>query len=102
MKIKTLFLMTFLSSTAFAAGEYDFDYDNRNDMRGAWFVCGFTAFTEGDCPEVFEKCWQPPMIYLRCNRHGCSTRSYCTNPPSFTMSNRDVQRANQNAASMNQ
>jgi len=49
-------------SASVSASEFDFDYDDKNDMRGAYFMCSTTGFTQGDCPKVYQKCWLPPMI----------------------------------------
>lgn len=76
-------------SLSASAGEYDFDWKDRNHMRGAWTMCATTGFTEGDCPKVFQKCWQPPMIYRK--RH--KTRTYCKDDPDFFMGQEDTDRA---------
>jgi hypothetical protein len=76
----------FLSTTVIASSEYDFDYGDKNKMRGAWTACATTGFTEGDCPTVYEKCWQSPMTH----HHGDKT--YCTDPPDFSVSDDDKNR----------
>lgn len=76
------------SSSAFAGGEFDFDWKDKNDMRGAWMMCSTTGFTEGDCPKVYTKCWQPPMIYRKKKK----IKTYCTGAPNFSVSDSDVER----------
>jgi len=76
-----------------AAGDYDFDYGDKNKMRGAWFMCSTTGFREGDCPEVFKKCWLPPMTY----RKNHKTKTHCEEPPDFTSSQEDADKAHADA-----
>jgi len=79
--------------SAAAADEFDFDWNNKNDMRGAWLMCATTGFTQGECPKVFERCWQPPMIYRK--RH--KIRTYCTGTPQLSMNEADSERVRQEA-----
>ncbi|CAM5364114.1 hypothetical protein [Pseudomonas aeruginosa] len=76
-----------LAGNAFA-GEFDFDWNDKNDMRGAWKMCATTGFTEGDCPKVYQKCWEPPMIYKKKKK----IRTYCKDSPSFGVSDSDKDR----------
>lgn len=87
--MKRLILIGMLfSGVAVAGSEFDFDYDDKNDMRGAWQACATTGFTQGDCPKVYQKCWQPPMIYR--NKHKAKT--YCVDRPNFNVSDSDKDR----------
>lgn len=70
------------------ASEFDFDYNDKNDMRGAWKMCATTGFTQGDCPKVYQKCWQPPMIYRKKRK----TKTYCVDEPGFSVSEDDKNR----------
>ena len=76
-----------------AKDPYSFSYGNKNDMRGAWFMCATTAFREGDCPKVFRRCWRPPMIYIK--RSGLKTRvkTYCSELPNFVWQDSDTDAA---------
>lgn len=74
--------------------ESDFDWNNREHMRGAWKMCATTGFIEGDCPEVHRRCHQRPMVYWRRGR----VRSHCTEEPNFNMSDTDVRNALEMAA----
>ncbi|AZG89404.1 hypothetical protein N032_28040 (plasmid) [Pseudomonas syringae pv. pisi str. PP1] len=76
------------SATA-TASEFDFKWNDKNDMRGAYMMCSTTGFTQGDCPEVYQKCWQPPMVYRK--KHKLKT--YCTGTPNFTSTDSDRDRA---------
>jgi len=76
------------SSSAFAGSEFDFDWNDKNDMRGAWMMCATTGFVGGDCPKVYVKCWRPPMIYRK--KHKIKT--YCVDAPNFSMTEEDVDR----------
>ncbi len=76
------------SSSAFAGSEFDFDWNDKNDMRGAWMMCSTTGFTEGDCPKVYTKCWKPPMIYRKKKK----IKTYCVDAPNFSVSDSDVER----------
>ena len=69
-------------SASVSASEFDFDYNDKNDMRGAYFMCSTTGFTQGDCPKVYQKCWLPPMIYRKKHR----TKTYCVDAPNFSVS----------------
>lgn len=69
--------------------QYDFDDRNRNDMQGAWTMCATNGFSDGDCPSIYRKCWQPPMIYYR---HG-HLKTYCVKAPSFSGTQADGQKA---------
>lgn len=75
-------------SASVSASEFDFDYNNKNDMRGAYFMCSTTGFTQGDCPKVYQKCWLPPMIYRKKRK----TKTYCVDAPSFSVSDSDRDR----------
>ncbi len=77
-----------LVGNAFAGSEFDFDWNDKNDMRGAWKMCATTGFTEGECPKVYQKCWQPPMIYKKKKK----IRTYCKDSPSFSVSDSDKER----------
>ncbi len=88
--MKRLILIGMLfSGVAVAGSEYDFDYDDKNDMRGAYQACATTGFTQGDCPKVKVKCWQPPMIYRKKHK----TKTYCVDAPNFTSNESDKDRA---------
>lgn len=69
-------------SASVSASEFDFDYNDKNDMRGAYFMCSTTGFTQGDCPKVYQKCWLPPMIYRKKHK----TKTYCVDAPNFSVS----------------
>lgn len=87
--MKRLILIGMLfSGFAVAGSEFDFDYDDKNDMRGAWQACATTGFTHGDCPKVYQKCWQPPMIYRKKHK----TKTYCVDRPNFGVSDSDKDR----------
>ena len=75
-------------SGSISASEFDFDYDDKNDMRGAYTMCATTGFTQGDCPKVYQKCWQPPMTYRKKRK----TRTYCVDSPNFSVSDSDKDR----------
>ncbi|MCF3195891.1 MULTISPECIES: hypothetical protein [Pseudomonas] len=75
-------------SASVSASEFDFDYDDKNDMRGAYFMCSTTGFTQGDCPKVYQKCWLPPMIYRKKHK----TKTYCVDAPNFSVSDSDKDR----------
>ena len=77
-----------VSSAAVAGSEFDFDWNDKNDMRGAWEMCETTGFTEGGCPTVYTKCWQPPMIYKKKKK----IRTYCKDDPKFSVSESDKDR----------
>lgn len=72
-----------------SSGEYDFDWDSRNDMRGAWLMCATTGFTYGKCPKVFIKCWKPPMIYI--TKTG-KIKTHCIKAPKFSVSKSTAKR----------
>mgnify|MGYP003617744541 FL=1 len=72
-------------SASVSASEFDFDYNDKNDMRGAYFMCSTTGFTQGDCPKVYQKCWLPPMIYRKKHK----TKTYCVDAPNFSVSDSD-------------
>ena len=95
MKFKALTALTVLlvSGVAEAGSAYDFDYKDKNHMRGAYTMCATTGFTQGDCPKVLEKCWKPPMIYKK--KHKIKT--YCTGTPSFSTSQEDIDMAHDEA-----
>ena len=76
-------------SVSASAGEFDFDWKEKNDMRGAYTMCATTGFTQGDCPKVYQKCWLPPMIYRKKHK----TKTYCVDAPNFTSSEDDKNRA---------
>jgi len=78
------------SPTLSYANPYQFDFKNKNHMRGAWFLCGMVAFSKGECPKVFRKCWQPPLLEIK--RKGLKTKivTTCWKPPSFKMSQKDI------------
>lgn len=86
-------LLTFGVATTAFAGDYDFDYGDKNKMRGAWKMCATKGFNGGDCPKVYQKCHVPPMIY---HHHG-HTKSYCTDEPSFGSSEEDNTKAHDEA-----
>lgn len=87
--MKRLFLIGMLfSGVAVAGSEFDFDWDDKNDMRGAWQACATKGFIGGDCPKVKVKCGQPPMIYHRRGK----TKSYCVDSPKFGVSDSDKDR----------
>lgn len=88
MRIIILVSAMLLSSGAWAAG-YDFDWKNTNDMRGAWMMCATTGFTQGECPKVFTKCWQPPHIYKKKKK----IKTRCTGSPSFSSTEADGEAA---------
>lgn len=73
---------------AFAGSEFDFDWDDKNDMRGAWMMCATTGFTGDGCSKVYQKCWQPPMIYRKKHK----TKTFCEDPPDFSVSESDKNR----------
>ena len=75
-------------SASVSASEFDFDYDDKNDMRGAYFMCSTTGFTQGDCPKVYQKGWLPPMIYRKKHK----TKTYCVDAPNFSVSDSDKDR----------
>lgn len=75
-------------SASVSAGEFDFDYNDKNDMRGAYFMCSTTGFTQGDCPKVYQKCWLPPMTYRKKHK----TKTYCVDAPNFSVSDSDRDR----------
>ncbi|MEM7083746.1 MAG: hypothetical protein AAF465_13530 [Pseudomonadota bacterium] len=75
-----------LSAPPAVAGPYDFDDDNKKDMASAFLMCATTGFVLGECPSVFVKCWQPPLIYLKRHRSHFHVRSYCTRLPSWDTS----------------
>lgn len=81
-------LALLLSSSVMAGSEYDFDYDDKNDMRAAYTMCATTGFIGGDCPKVQVKCWQPPMTY----RKSGNTHTYCVDKPNFSVSGDEQQR----------
>jgi hypothetical protein len=81
--------MLLVVTASAARAQYDFDDKNRNDMQGAWKMCVVNGFTEGDCPSIYSKCWQSPMVYYR---HG-HLKTYCVKTPSFSGSEADGQRA---------
>ena len=87
--MKSLILIGLLfSGVAVAGSEFDFDYNDKNDMRGAYQMCATTGFTQGDCPKVQMKCWQPPMIYRKRGK----TKTYCVDAPKFGVSESDKNR----------
>ncbi|OZY48690.1 hypothetical protein [Pseudomonas lundensis] len=75
-------------SASVSASEFDFDYNDKNDMRSAYFMCSTTGFTQGDCPKVYQKCWLPPMIYRKKHK----TKTYCVDAPNFSVSDSDKDR----------
>ena len=79
------------------ANEYSFDWDDKNDMRGAWMMCATKGFSGSECRKVFRKCWRPPLIYKRKRK----IKTHCTKPPSFSTSESDVTRASQYAEQQN-
>lgn len=86
--MKRLLIIGLLICSGAFASEFDFDYGDKNDMRGAWKMCATTGFTEGDCPKVYQKCWQPPMIYRKKHK----TKTYCVDDPIFSTSEDDKNR----------
>ncbi|MBL0319158.1 MAG: hypothetical protein IPP74_07705 [Alphaproteobacteria bacterium] len=77
-----------------ADNPYEFDWDSRNDMRGAWVLCSSSGFVGGNCPQILEKCWQAPMIYfikLKKNRYKVAT--YCVDAAHFSITVDDVNSA---------
>lgn len=100
---RLILLGLFVTGSAFAGSEFDFDYNDKNDMRGAYSMCATTGFTQGDCPKVYQKCWQPPMIYRKKHK----TKTYCVDAPKFSVSDSDknryldegARRANENSDS---
>lgn len=72
------------------AGDYDFDWKDKNDMRGAWFLCAPTGFTLGDCPKVLTKCWLPPLIYFQPHKSHFHVRTECVKLPNFFVSVDDI------------
>lgn len=78
------------SPTLSYANPYVFDFKNKNHMRGAWYLCALVAFSQGECPKVFRKCWQPPLLTIK--RRGLKTKlvTTCWKPPSFSMSKKDI------------
>lgn len=82
-----LFIAVSISTSA-VASDYNFDWGSKNDMQGAWLMCSSTGFSQGDCPKVLRKCWQPPLI--KCRRGKCKT--LCTSTPSFNTSSSDIQK----------
>ncbi len=85
----TLFLpfafMVSLSGASRADNPYEFDWNSRNDMRGAWYLCSPTGFSAGDCPKVLEKCWQAPMIYFKRRKHKFTVATYCVDAFNFSV-----------------
>ena len=89
--LKSLIFISFLlPMRVLAAGDFNFDWDDKNDMRGAWLMCATTAFIGGDCPKVLIKCWQPPLLYIDCDGGGCSTKTECMKPPVFNWAPTDL------------
>lgn len=86
-------LLTSLSQPAQSDTLYDFDYNSRNDMRGAWLLCATSGFTGGDCPKVLTKCWQPPMIYFVRKKRKIKVQTYCAQMPNFSVTVDDVDQA---------
>ena len=73
---------------------YDFDWDSKNDMRGATYMCAPTGFSQGECPKVLNKCWKPPMIYFKRHKSHYHIKSYCFNAsPIFSGSDGDAKNA---------
>jgi hypothetical protein len=67
---------------------YDFNWKSSKDMSGAWFLCGFTLFLEGDCPKVWLKCHTDPDL-LSFGWDGVKMK--CLNFFSFFSSKEDAQ-----------
>lgn len=68
------------------AGKYDFDYKRLNDMRKAFMMCKTSQYQDGECPDVWEKCHQHPLI-------DWDGDSKCQKAPKFTNKNDDAQEA---------
>jgi len=77
MKHLILVCLAFAAPAVLADSPFEFDYDSKNDMRGASFMCATTGFTEGECPTVLKKCWKPPMIYFKRHKSHYHVKSYC-------------------------
>ncbi len=75
-----------LSPAMSYSGDYDFNYDSKNDMRGAFMMCATTGFTQGDCSKVLTKCWQPPMIWFQRHRSHYHVKTHCVEMPNFFVS----------------
>ena len=88
MKLSIAILAVVFSGVAVAGSEFDFDWNDKNDMRGAWEMCETTGFTGGECPKVYQKCWQPPMIYRKHHK----TRTHCKKDSRFSVGEEDVNR----------
>ena len=93
MKSIVLVLLISFGLPLQAKDPYSFSYKNKNDMRGAWLMCATTGFTEGDCPKVFERCWVPPMIYLKRSGLKVRVKSHCTKLPNFVWNDSDTDQA---------
>lgn len=81
-------ILAVVFSGAVMGSEFDFDWNDKNDMRGAWEMCETTGFTGGECPKVYQKCWQPPMIYRKKHK----TRTYCKDDSKFSVGEEDKNR----------
>jgi hypothetical protein len=88
MKLSTAMLAVVFSGSVMAGSEFDFDWNDKNDMRGAWEMCETTGFTGGECPKVYQKCWQPPMIYRKKHK----TKTYCKDDSKFSVGESDKNR----------
>lgn len=90
MKLIPVFgLLLSCVSVSANSSEFDFNWNDKNDMRGAYTMCATTGFTQGDCPKVYQKCWQPPMIYRKKHK----VKTYCVDAPNFTSNEDDKNRA---------
>jgi len=76
-----------------AAGPYDFDYKGVNDMRKAYRICKLSNYQDGDCPKVWRKCQQPPLL-------DWDGDSKCRKPPHMTDKNEDAKKALRDGNSM--
>ena len=76
----------FSTSINIFAGDrpYEFEWDSKNDMRAAWFMCATTGFSQGECPKVHRKCWQPPLIYFVKHRSHYHVKTECKKPSVFS------------------
>lgn len=87
MRFSAVILFLLLPAQA-PAGDFNFNWDSANDMRGAWTFCAPTGFTQGECPKVWRKCHQFPL--WKCNKKGKKCKTVCTGVPSFSTSQADV------------
>ena len=66
---------------------YKFNWKKKNDMSGAFMVCGLTGFVLGECPKVLLKCMTDPAL-LRIKLFGVESK--CLDLFNFLTSSEDV------------